>query len=167
MRIRRPPYVRVGTEREAQHQMTDPINPPPSSPAPRSGTARPTGITILAVLSAIGGVLSILGGIALLGLSGVAGASTGSAALFGMGAIFGLIALASGIAALAFAYGAWTLQPWAWTLGVALQIISLALAVLAIIGGSDIASQVIGIAIAAIILYYLMQPNIKAAFGRA
>lgn len=136
-----------------------------SGPAP--ATARPTGITILAVLSAIGGVLSILGGIALLGLSGVAGASTGSAALFGMGAIFGIILLASGIASLAFAYGAWTLQPWAWTLGVALQGLSLVLAVLTIISGGDIAGQIIGIAIAAIILYYLMQPGIKAAFGKA
>jgi hypothetical protein len=125
------------------------------------------GITILAVLSAIGGVLSILGGIALIGLGGVGAASTGQAALFGMGAIFGLLLLVSGIASLAFAYGAWTLQPWAWTLGVALQIISLALSVLSIVGGSDIASQIISIAIAGIILYYLMQPSIKAVFGRA
>jgi hypothetical protein len=125
------------------------------------------GITILAVLSAIGGVLTILGGIALIGLGGVAGASSGSAALFGMGAIFGLLLLVSGIASLAFAYGAWTLQPWAWTLGVALQIISLALSVLTIVGGGDISGQIISIAIAAIILYYLMQPTIKAAFGRA
>ena len=125
------------------------------------------GITILAVLSAIGGVLTILGGIALIGLGGVAGASSGSAALFWMGAICGLLLLVSGIASLAFAYGAWTLQPWAWTLGVALQIISLALSVLSIVGGGDISSQIISIAIAAIILYYLMQPTIKAAFGRA
>ena len=125
------------------------------------------GITILAVLSAIGGVLSILGGIALIGLGGVGAASTGQAALFGMGAIFGLLLLVSGIASLAFAYGAWTLQPWAWTLGVALQIISLALSVLSIVGGSDIAGQVISIAIAGIILYYLMQSSIKAVFGRA
>jgi hypothetical protein len=146
--------------------MSGPVTtPPPPGPAP--ATARPMGITILAVLSAIGGVLTILGGIALIGLGGVAGASSGSAALFGMGAIFGLLLLVSGIASLAFAYGAWTLQPWAWTLGVALQIISLALSVLTIVGGGDISGQIISIAIAAIILYYLMQPTIKAAFGRA
>jgi hypothetical protein len=73
----------------------------------------------------------------------------------------------SGIASLAFAYGAWTLKPWAWTLGIAIQIISLVLAVLTIIGGGDIAGQIISIAIAGIILYYLWQPSIKAAFGRA
>lgn len=149
--------------------MTEPTMtpPPPPAPAPTSGAARPMGITILAVLSAIGGVLAILGGIALIGIGGVAGASTGQAALFGLGAIFGLLALATGIANLAFAYGAWTLQPWAWTLGVALQVISIALAVLAVIGGSDISGQILGVAISAIILYYLFQPTIKAAFGRA
>lgn len=136
-----------------------------TGPAP--ATARPTGITILAVLSAIGGVLGILGGVVLLGLGGVGAATTGEAALFGLGAIFGLIALATGIASLAFAYGAWTLQPWAWTLGVAIQALNIILAVVFVIGGSSIGSQIIGVAIAGIILYYLMQPSIKAAFGKA
>jgi hypothetical protein len=36
-----------------------------------------------------------------------------------------------------------------------------------VIGGQSIANQIIGVAISAIILYYLMQPSIKAAFGRA
>jgi hypothetical protein len=136
-----------------------------SGPAP--ATARPTGITILAVLSAIGGVLSIIGGIALIGLLGAGAAATGQAGLFGIGVVFGVLALALGIASLAFAYGAWTLQPWAWTLGVIIQAANIIFAVVAVIGGSDIASQIIGVAIAAIILYYLFQPNIKAAFGKA
>ena len=136
-------------------------------PGPAPATARPMGITILAVLSAIGGVLRILGGIALIGLGGVAATQEGSAELFGMGAILGILLLVSGVASLAFAYGAWTLQPWAWTLGIALQIISLALSVLTIIGGGSIAGQIISIAIAGIILYYLWQPSIKAAFGKA
>ena len=62
------------------------------------------------------------------------------------------------------AAGLFTLQPWAWVLGVALQIISLVLAGFSIIGGQDIASQIIGIAIAAIILYYLFQPSIRSLF---
>jgi hypothetical protein len=165
--------------REAQHQMTEPTTtpppappsaPPPSPPpAPPSTSvpSRPTGITVLAVLSAIGGILGILGGVALIGLGGLGAATTGEAAFFGLGAVFGILALATGIASLAFAYGAWTLQPWAWMLGVVLQGASIVLAVIAIISGSDISSQIIGVAIAGIILYYLMQPNIKAAFGRA
>ena len=125
------------------------------------------GITILAVLSAIGGVLGLLGGIALVGLGGVAAASTGSAAFFGLGAIWGVLLLATAIASLVFAYGAWTLKPWAWPLGVALQVISLALSLLTILSGGDISGQIISIVISAIILYYLFQPSIKAVFGRA
>jgi hypothetical protein len=125
------------------------------------------GITVLAVLSAIGGVLGLLGGVALIGLGGLAAASTGTAAYFGLGAIWGVLLLATAIASLAFAYGAWTLKPWAWPLGVALAIISLALSALTIISGGDISGQVISVVIQAIILYYLFQPSIKSLFGRA
>ena len=134
---------------------------------PTPAAARPMGITILAVLSAIGGVLGILGGIALVGLGGVAAAAGGGAALFGLGAIFGLLGLITGIAALAFAYGAWTLKPWAWPLGVAIAGINIALSVIGLVGGGDLTSAVISIVIYGIILYYLFQPNIKALFGRA
>jgi hypothetical protein len=135
--------------------------------APTPAATRPTGITILAVLSAIGGVLGILGGVALIGIGGLAAASTGTAAYFGLGAIWGVLILASAIASLVFAYGAWTLKPWAWPLGVALQVISLALAALTVISGGDISGQILSVVISAIILYYLFQPNIKAVFGRA
>jgi hypothetical protein len=135
--------------------------------APTPTAARPMGITVLAVLSAIGGVLGLLGGVALIGLGGLAAASTGTAAYFGLGAIWGVLLLATAIASLAFAYGAWTLKPWAWPLGVALAIISLALSALTIISGGDISSQVISVVIQAIILYYLFQPSIKSLFGRA
>lgn len=138
-----------------------------SAPTPTPAAARPMGITVLAVLSAIGGVLGILGGVALIGLGGLAAASTGSAAFFGLGAIWGVLLLATAVASLAFAYGAWTLKPWAWPLGVALAIISLVLSALTVISGGDISGQIISVVIQAIILYYLFQPSIKALFGRA
>ena len=134
--------------------------------APTPAAARPTGITILAVLAAIGGVLSILAGIAIVGIGGFAAASSGTAAYFGLGAVAGIILLALGVLNLAFAYGAWTLKPWAWTLGVGLQVANLIWAGLAALSG-DVGGQIISIAISAIILYYLFQPNIKAVFGRA
>lgn len=127
--------------------------------------ARPTGVTILAVLAAIGGVLGLLAGVALLGLGGLAGAS-GTGLLAGYGAIFGLIAILQGVLALAFAYGAWTLKPWAWTLGIVAFGLSLALSVLNVVGGGDITSQVLSIVIGIAILYYLFTPAVKQAFGR-
>jgi len=86
-----------------------------------AAAARPTGITILAILSAIGGVLGLLGGIGLLGLS--------ATVLSGMGALLGLVVIALAVLNLALAWGFWTMQPWAWPLGVGLEIVSIILAV--------------------------------------
>jgi hypothetical protein len=121
---------------------------------------RPTGITILAVLAGIVGVLSLLGAIAVFG----AGAAVGAA---GLGAIGGIIFLVVAVLELAFAYGAWTLQPWAWTLGVGAQILNIVLAIVNVIQGASIGSIVIGLIFNAAILYYLMTPDIKRAFGKA
>lgn len=124
------------------------------------------GVTILAVLAAIGGVLGLLAGVALLGLGGVVAAAGGSGLLASFGAIFGIVAIAQGALALAFAYGAWMLKPWAWMLGVVAFGLSLALSVLSVVGGGDIGSQLVSIVIGVAILYYLFTPAVKAAFGR-
>ena len=135
-----------------------------------SAATRPTGITILAVLSAIGGVLGLLAGVALLGIGGLAAGATGNAAFFGLGAFAGIVTVAISIAQLAFAYGAWTLQPWAWSLGVVLSLVNIVWSVVGALGSGDIVSGLVGqsisIAISAVILYYLNTPAVKAAFGK-
>lgn len=145
-------------------------NAPMNAPGPTTtGAARPTGVTILAILSAIGGVLGILAGIALLGLGGVA-AGSGAGAIGGLAALFGLLTLVLSVLNLVLAYGFWTLKPWAWPLGVGLQIASLVVTAITILLSGDIVggitSSIIGIVISIIILYYLFQPHVKAAFGR-
>jgi hypothetical protein len=135
-----------------------------------STATRPTGVTILAVLSAIGGVLGLLAGVALLGLGGIAAGATGQAAFFGLGALAGIITVAIAIGQLAFAYGAWSLQPWAWSLGMVLALASIVWSVLLAVTSGDIVngliSQAISIAISGVIIYYLNTPNVKAAFGK-
>lgn len=111
---------------------------------------RPTGITVLAVLAAIGGLFGLLGGVALMAFSPVVG----------------LLALILAVLDFAFAYGAWTLQPWAWTLGVAIQAVSVLSIVFSMANGSSIGSQILPIAIVGIILYYLFRKDIQEAFGR-
>ena len=65
---------------------------------------------------------------------------------------------------IAFAYGAWTLKPWAWPLGVAVAIFGIVVAILQVVlGGSSFFSQIISIVIDGAILYYLNQPTIKVA----
>jgi hypothetical protein len=120
---------------------------------PTTARVRPMGVTILAVLSAIGGVLSLLGGLGLFALGLV---------------IFAVLLLAIGALDLAFAYGAWTLKPWAWILGIAVAGLGIALALVNYVTiAPDISSLIISIAINGVILYYLMTPPVKAAFGRA
>jgi hypothetical protein len=130
---------------------------------------RPTGVTILAILAIIGGVLGLLASIALIGLGGAAaaGATAQGAAMGGMAAVFGGIGLISSLLSLAFGIGAWMLKPWAWTLGIISQGLSILMSIFAVISGSSIGSQIISIVIAGAILYYLMTPTVKQAFGRA
>lgn len=131
-------------------------------------SARPTGITILAVLAAIFGVLGLLGSLAVVGLGGLGFGLVGAANAGIFFTLFGLAGLVLSIVELAFAYGAWTLKPWAWQLGLYASGANAALAVLnLVLGWSVITSAVISVAIAGVIIYYLMTPDVKRAFGKA
>lgn len=127
---------------------------------------RPTGVTILAILAFIGGIFGILGGLALVGFSGRIAAS--GVAGGGFATILGVLLLLYGVLALVLGYGFWTLKPWAWTLGVGLQAAGIVLNVLQFINDStQLVSAIFSIAISVAILWYLYQPHVKAAFGRA
>ncbi len=63
--------------------------------------------------------------------------------------------------------GAFRLSPWAWTLGVALGIIGIIFDVVDGVISRSFFSPIIGIVVGAIILYYLFQPNVRAAFQHA
>jgi uncharacterized membrane protein (DUF2068 family) len=125
---------------------------------------RPTGVTIIAVLAAIGGIFGLLASLVLLGL-GAAGTASG---LGGLAFVAGIIVLAYAVLSLVLAYGFWTLKSWAWPLGVGVQVLGIVQAVLQFMNdSSQVVSLVISLAIAAVILWYLYQPHVKAAFGRA
>ena len=126
-------------------------------------SARPTGITILAVLAAISGVLGLLSGLAVIGLSGLAvavGVYGGLYQIIG----FGILALS--VANLAFAYGAWTLRPWAWMLGIVIQVANIVLELLWVTQGAGFTSILISVVVSAVILYYLDTPGVRTAFGK-
>lgn len=140
-----------------------------------STQARPTGVTIIAILAFIGGIFAIVAGLGLTVLGGILGgalAASGEAAggIFGgLMAVFGIGTLGIGIAEIIVGWGLWGLKPWAWMVAVILFIANIALSLLTALGGGDLISlnTIVGIAIPAIILYYLMTPPVKTAFGRA
>ena len=135
---------------------------------------RPTGITVIAIIAAILGVLGVLGGL-LVVLTGVLlgtasssadGGGLASTVVVGLVGILGIVVLATAIADIVFAYGAWTLKPWAWMVGIVIGVISIVLAALSL-GGGGTTTPVVTIILWGVVIYYLNTPPVKAAFGRA
>ncbi|MDP8941079.1 MAG: hypothetical protein M3M84_00885 [Thermoproteota archaeon] len=135
---------------------------------------RPTGVTIIAILIIIGGILLLLAGI-----GGVAVGSLFISQIIGLGfVIIGAIILAVGIGYLVVSYGLLKGKRWAWTITVVLLFIGIVINVVSIIFGSfainmDISTfltvnsgNIAGIIISVIILYYLYRPHVKSYFGK-
>ena len=124
---------------------------------------RPTGVTLLAILSILIGISALLGGLAILALSaltsvyfsstlGLVGDVLGSVVLF-----FGLIWLLVGVG---FLGG----KGWAWILGMIFSVLSLIGSVGSII--VDPPAAVVGLVIWGLMLYYLTRPRVKVFFGK-
>jgi hypothetical protein len=136
---------------------------------------RPIGVTIIAILIIIGGVLLLLAGIA-----GVAVGSLSISEIIGLGfVIIGAIILAVGIGYLVVSYGLLKGKKWSWTITVVLLFIGIAINVVSIIifgyftFDTDTSSflttnsgSIAGIIISVIILYYLYRPHVKSYFGK-
>jgi uncharacterized membrane protein len=150
-----------------------------------SPKSRPTGVTIIAILNIICGVIMLLIGIGL----AIAGAiipfvpqsefqqqqqnltagdidlSQVPPSLVGSGLLaIGGILIAIGILSFVVAYGLLKGRTWAWTLTVVLSIISIVLNVISIAAGNI--AGLVSVIISGIILYYLFRPHVKAYFGK-
>ena len=126
---------------------------------------RPMGITMLAVLALVTGILSLVSGLALLGVGGLGIFGTGAAG----GNVLALGALTFALApvALGVGYGFWALKPWAWSAGLALYCASIGVSAFAVLlAGASLLTVVVQVGIAAFVIYHLMQPATKAAFKR-
>ncbi len=119
---------------------------------PRGGAERPLGVTVVALLAAVGGILGVIGGLQLIGLGGAFG-------------VWGFILLAMSIADLVVAWGCWMLLPWAWTLGVVVVVVQFGLALLNLVNG-NIVNGIISLVVNGGVLYYLDTPDVRRAFGR-
>src|SRR6059036_616519 len=89
------------------------------------GTKRPIGATVIAVVAAVGGLLSLFGSASVL-----AGTATGPFAIAIIVAIFGILGLALGA-------GFYTGARWAWMAGIIIYIISIGLGIAEIFFGKS------------------------------
>ncbi len=123
-----------------------------------STQVRPTGVTILAVLEIISGIISVVAGAVLgtvVGMMGMGMTGNEYGALMG---ILGGFVMALGIISFVMAWGLLKGKSWAWTITLVLTIISLI---------TNLPSlNIIGLIINGVILYYLFRPHVKAYFGK-
>lgn len=110
---------------------------------------RPTGVTILAVLAAIAGIISLFIGILLL----VAVAILASALL-----------VANGVTDFVLAIGYMDGSGWAWMLAMIFGAVNIVGSIIEIAIG--LSNNVLGIVISVITILYLTRPKVKAFFGR-
>ncbi len=115
---------------------------------------RPLGVTILAILMAIGGILGIIGAIQILTNPWIRIAAALRAVNIGL--IY--FSLLLSIVALPIAYGFWTGLTWSWYAGLAVSGLSAITNLLQLPGG------ILGLIIDAVVIYYLLQPNVKEWF---
>ena len=113
--------------------------------------ARPLGITIIAVIMAVQGILAILGGILLMGGGGIFTS-------------LGVISLILGVLYLVLAWGLWTLKTWAFWGTVILEVLTLINGIVGL-GQGIPASGIISLIFAVVVLVYMFaDTNVRAAF---
>lgn len=126
---------------------------------------RPTGITIIAILLAISGVVSVVVGLSAAGVYDLGmGGAAGNEAQGWADVIVGVITLL-------VSYGLWTLAGWAWTVAVVVVGIRVLIGVWALVAqglDSSIGVQaLVQAVINVLVLLYLFSGGVRAAFSRA
>ena len=140
----------------ANRLITATVNPDAlqsSTPKPH----RPLGVTIIAIVAAAGGLLSLFGG-----ASRLAGMGTGPIALAYIVIVFGILGLALGA-------GFFTGAKWAWMAGIIIYMISIGLGIAEIIYGGQVGliGGIIRTIAGIVIPIYLTRPKPKAFFGKS
>lgn len=110
--------------------------------------ARPLGITIIAIIMAVQGILGIIGGILSLGVA----------------SSVGIIALILGVLYLVLAWGLWTLKPWAFWGTVILEVLTILNGIFGLTQGV-VATGIGSLIFAIVVLIYMFADrNVRAAF---
>jgi hypothetical protein len=146
------------------------------TPVSTTTKPRPTGVTIIAILNIISGIIMLIGGLGLAAIGSILPAMTtfdpnasgqmAVAGLLGVGGVaVGGILIILGIISFIVAWGLLKGRGWAWTVTVILSVISIVIGIISIVGGNF--GSIINIIIAGIIIYYLYRPHVKAYFGKS
>jgi hypothetical protein len=120
---------------------------------------RPAGITILAGVMIIWGLLELLIAVPTLIAVTVFGGITADRPL-------GATMLVTGALWLILGLGTYTLRRWAWLIGLVMTGVGLIQAIWGIFAGPGLCVGIAGLIVPGLILYYLLRPEVRAAFGQ-
>lgn len=132
--------------------------------------ARPTGVTVLAILAILAGSIAILLGLALIAagtFASVLGVNADTRVLDVIGAVgagAGVLVILYGIFDLAVAYGLFTRRRWAWYAAIVIVILQALQALGSLVAG-DFVSAIVGFAIVGLVVWYLLSPPVQSWFG--
>src|SRR2546429_2878882 len=128
--------------------------------------SRPVGITILAVLEILMGIVGLLASLVIIGFSALFATLPTVGSLVGaIGLVIGGVVLFFSIIWLAIGVGVLHGRGWSWTLGMIFSILSLLGAIGALTIGL-ITGGVGGLIFWGLMLYYLTRTHVKAFFGK-
>lgn len=129
---------------------------------------RPTGVTVLAILVWICAALIVLGAAALIAASRfLALASIPDLPLSTFGALGAVAAFVLLLVAVVYAvtgWGLWTERRWAWYVAAVFTALSAVSGLVSVIQG-ELVTSLVSVAIAALIGWYLLRPDVQSWFG--
>ncbi len=127
---------------------------------------RPTGVTVIAVLMMLTGLLLLLGAIAVIAVAFWTSGWGDSGDFFGpLYGLFGVIMLVIGIAYMGLAIGLLRLKPWARSVARVLAVFGLLSALLSVLAGDP--TSILSLVFNVIIVWYLGRNEVRAAFEPA
>jgi|SRR5580658_2842609 hypothetical protein len=117
---------------------------------------RPLGVSIIAVLLGLYGLLTFIGGLLVVVLSNY-GLVLGGTYLFGLpGTLIGVVLVIVGLIELGVAVGLWHLRMWALVLAVLVLLYDVASPLFSLLVGRGVGSSIVGFVIAFLLLVYLI-----------
>ena len=130
-------------------------------------TQRPTGITVIAILMIIGGIILLFTGLTPLFLGPIISFDSDIAAsqLGLLITIAGLVLVAEGIASLIVSWGLLKGKAWARVITLIISIIAIIFAIITLVSSEDLI-HIISVIIYGLIIYYMFTKKVKTFFGR-
>ena len=131
-----------------------------------SGTTRPFGVTLLAVLQVVLGILELLGAFVVAFVSFVIPEIFPHVRFFAprsMGS--GLVLAAFAFIEFVLAYGLWKGKGWAWIGSLIFAVIGLVFSAFTLFMRARV-GEIIALVLNLVIMYYLMQPRVQSYFGK-